>query len=169
MVCFASAVVQAAAIIIKMIMSYRNIFIDTADVQAVKAAIATLQDKLPFLARLTADEREAIFKTGAQGLFQAQRAQAAAPNVPGGLPQRFQALEFTPDVDLVTVLTNLVTAVEQLVAEMAAERPAVGGEAMKETTQVYTYVKTAAPDTTVVKLCFSVEVYNYVETATGNT
>ena len=67
------------------------------------------------------------------------------------------------------MLTDLVTAVELLVAEMEGQPPAVGGEAMKEATQVYTYVKKAARNTTVVKLCFSVEVYNYVETETGNT
>ncbi len=157
------------AVTIKTTMPYRNIFIAAADVQAVKAAIATLKEKLPFLARLTADERQTIFKTGTASLFLAERAQPAARTTPVGLPQRFAVPESAPAVDLVTVLTDLVTAVERLVAEMEASPPTAAGEAMKEATQVYTYVKTAAPNTTVVKLCFSVEVYNYIETATGNT
>ena len=150
-------------------MPYQNIFIAAADVQAVKSAIATLKEKLPFLASLTADERQAIFKTGAASLFLAERARPAARTNPARPPQRFVVPESAPDVDLVTVLTDLITAMERLMAEMEHQPPAAGGEAMKEATQVYTYVKTAALNTTVVKLCFSVEVYNYVETATGNT
>lgn len=158
-----------AATNIKFIMPYRNIFISEADVQAVKSAIATLKDKLPFLANLTAAERQALFKTGATSLFFAQLTQPAEREMPDHITQRFAISESAPEVDLVTVLTDLVTAVEHLVAEMETQPPAVGGEAMKEKTQVYTYVKTAALNTTVVKLCFSVEVYNYIETATGNT
>jgi hypothetical protein len=150
-------------------MPYRNIFISTADVQAVKTAIAILKEKLPFLASLTADERQAIFKTEAASVFHSPSPQLLSRNKTGLLPQRFAVSESAPEVDLVTVLADLVTAVERLMAETETQAPAVGGEAMKEKTQVYTYVKTAALNTTVVKLCFSVEVYSYVETVTGNT
>ena len=167
MVGFLSGVVLVAAAI-KIVMPYQNIFVSADDVQAVKSAIATLKAKLPFLASLTAQERQTLFKTGATGLFLAQHAQPSRRNHPDHNPQRIELPGTPSEVDLITVLTDLVTAVERLVAETENQPPAAGGEAMKEKTQVYTYIKTAAQNTTVVKLCFSVEVYNYIETVTAN-
>ncbi len=130
-------------------MPYQNISatVAEADVTAIKAALATIQQKLPFLVSLTADERKAIFKTGPGSLSFVQNALQAAQNNPDIFPKSFDVTEFNSDVTLFTVLTDLGTAVEQLASEIDDTRLAVGGEAMQEATQVYTYVKAAAANT----------------------
>jgi len=131
------------------IMSYQNISatVSAADLQAVKDAIAVIQQKLPFLVNLTADERKSILKTGPNSLSFVQNAQQAAQNNPDIFPKSFDVTEFTSDVTLFAVLTEINTAVAQLGSSIDDTRMAVGGEAMKEATQVYTYVKTAAAST----------------------
>jgi hypothetical protein len=130
-------------------MSYQNISatVADADVQAIKAAVATIQQKLPFLVSLTADERKGIFKAGPNSLSFVQNAQQAAQNNPDIFPKSFDAVEFSSDVNLFAVLTDINTTVAQLASEIDDTRLAVGGEAMKEATQVYNYVKTAAATT----------------------
>ena len=127
-------------------MPYQNISatVTDADVQAIKDAVATIQQKLPFLVSLTPDERKSIFKTGQNSLSFVQNAQQAAQNNPDILPKSFDAAEFASDVTLFAVLTDITTTVAQLASEIDDTRLAVGGEAMKEATQVYNYVKTAA-------------------------
>jgi len=117
------------------------------DLQAVKDAIATIQQKLPFLVNLTADERKAIYKTGPNSLSFVQNALQAALNNPDIFPKSFDVIEFGSDVNLFAVLTELNTLAEQAASKLDDTRLAVGGEAMKEATQVYNYVKTAAANT----------------------
>jgi hypothetical protein len=47
-------------------------------------------------------------------------------------------------VDLFAVLTELVTLAESVASQIDDTRLAVGGEAMKEATQVYKYVQAAS-------------------------
>ena len=126
-------------------MPYQNISasVSDANVQAIKDAVASIQQKLPFLISLTPDERKGIFKTGPNSLSFVQNALTAAENNPDILPKSFDVDEFTSDVDLFGVLTDLNTVVSQLASEIDDTRLAVGGEAMQEATQVYNYVKAA--------------------------
>jgi len=130
-------------------MSYQNISATVADAyaQAVKDAVALIQQKLPFLINLTTDERKGTFKTGPNSLSFVQNALQAAQNNPDIFPKSFDVAEFGSDVNLFAVLTELNTLVAQLASELDDTRLAVGGEAMKEATQVYNYVKTAAANT----------------------
>lgn len=130
-------------------MPYQNISatVADADVQAIKATIATIQQKLPFLISLTTNERRSLFKTGPNSLSFVENALQAAQNNPDIFPKSFDAPEFASDVELFAVLTDLGTAVQQLASEIDDTRLAVGGEAMKEATQVYNYVKAAAATT----------------------
>jgi hypothetical protein len=127
-------------------MPYQNISatVSSADVQAIKAAVATIQQKLPFLINLTADERKGIFKTGPNSMSFVQNALQAALNNPDIFPKSFDVAEFGSDVNLFTVLTDLNTVLSQLASSVDDTRLAVGGEAMKEATQTYNYVKAAA-------------------------
>ncbi|HEY5346111.1 MAG TPA: hypothetical protein VIK62_07185 [Verrucomicrobiae bacterium] len=127
-------------------MPYQNISatVAAADLQAIKDAVAVIQQKLPFLVNLTPDERKSIFRTGPNSLSFVQNALQAAQNNPDILPKSFDTDEFALDVALFAVLTDINTAVAQLVSEIDDTRLAVGGEAMKEASQVYNYVKTAA-------------------------
>lgn len=115
--------------------------------QAIKDAVATIQQKLPFLISLTSDERKSIFKTGPNSLSFVQNALQAAQNNPDIFPKSFDTVEFASDVDLFAVLTDINTTVAQLASEIDDTRLAVGGEAMKEAAQVYNYVKAAAATT----------------------
>ena len=130
-------------------MSYQNISatVSAADLQAVKEAVALIQQKLPFLVNLTADERKGLFKAGPNSLSFVQNAQQAAQNNPDIFPKSFDVAEFASDVNLFAVLTDLNTLVAQLASEIDDTRMAVGGEAMKEAAQVYNYVKAAAATT----------------------
>ena len=130
-------------------MSYQNISatVSEADAKAVKDAVAVIQQKLPFLIDLTVDERKGTFKAGPNSLSFVQTAMQAAQNNPDIFPKSFDVAEFASDVNLFAVLTELNTVLAQLTSSIDDTRLAVGGEAMKEATQVYNYVKTAAANT----------------------
>ena len=130
-------------------MPYQNISATVADkdVQAIKDAVTTIQQKLPFLVSLTAAERKGIFKTGPNSLSFVENALQAAQNNPDILPKSFDAAEFESDVDLFSVLTEINTVVAQLSSQIDDTRLAVGGEAMNEAIDVYNYVKAAAKKT----------------------
>ncbi|HYT49485.1 MAG TPA: hypothetical protein VEL78_03775, partial [Pyrinomonadaceae bacterium] len=55
--------------------------------------------------------------------------------------------EFQRDVDLFTAMTELNTDSESLNSQIDDTRLAVGGEAMREASQVYKYAQAAAPTT----------------------
>jgi len=131
------------------IMGYQNISatVSDADVAAIKAAVATIQSKLPFLITLTAAERKSTYKTGPNSLSFVENAQQAAVDNPGILPGTFNTPEFTSDVNLFATMTAINTMVAQVASSIDDTRLAVGGEAMTEATQVYNYVKTAAATT----------------------
>jgi hypothetical protein len=130
-------------------MGYQNITaqVSSEDVQAIKAAVTTIRQKLPFLVTLTADERKSIFKTGPNSLSFVQNSLQATKNNPTVLPGSFDAAGFETDVNLFATLTDVGTQVAQLASEIDDTRLAVGGEAMNEATQVYNYVKAAAKST----------------------
>ena len=119
-------------------MSYQNISatVSAANVQAVKDSVAAIRAKLPFLVNLTVDKRKSIFKTGSGRLAFVQNSPAAARNNPDILPKSFAADEFESDVNLFATLTELNTLIAQLASEIDDTRMAVGGEAIKEATQV---------------------------------
>ena len=130
-------------------MSYQNISaqVSSEDVHAIKAAVTTIRQKLPFLVTLTADERKSTFKTGPNSLSFVQNSLQATKNNPTVLPGSFDAAGFETDVNLFATLTDVGTQVAQLASEIDDTRLAVGGEAMNEATQVYNYVKAAAKNT----------------------
>ena len=121
--------------------------VSDADVAAIKAAIATIQQKLPFLISLTPDERKSLPKSGPGSLSFVENAQAAADNNPTILPGSFDATGFGSHVDLFAVLTDVNTSIAQLASEVDDTRMAVGSEAMNEARSVYEYVKSAAKTT----------------------
>jgi len=71
-------------------MSYQNISaaVSAADLQAIKEAIAVIQQKLPFLINLSSDERKGIYKAGPNSLSFVQNALQAAQNNPN-ISQKF--------------------------------------------------------------------------------
>jgi len=127
-------------------MPYQNIdaTLSAADVQTVKDAFALILQKLSFLVNLTAAERKIIFKTGPNSLSFVTNALTAAQINPAILPVSFSTPAFQRDVDLFTVLNELGTLATSVASQIDDTRLAVGGEAMQQATQVYTYIKAAA-------------------------
>jgi hypothetical protein len=68
--------------------------LSAADVQAVKTAITTIRNKLPFLISLTKEERRKLFKMGDKSLAFVQNSLLAAKNNSDILPARFDVDEF---------------------------------------------------------------------------
>jgi hypothetical protein len=133
----------------ELIMSYQNIntSLSAADAQAVRDAFAAVLNKLPFLINLTTGERKSMLKTGPDSLSFVQNALTAAQTNPTILPASFSATEFKNDVDLFAVLTELGTLAASVASQIDDTRLALGGEAMQQANQVYTYVKAASKTT----------------------
>jgi hypothetical protein len=95
-----------------------------ADVTAIKAAIATIQQKLPFLITLTDAERKSLPKAGANSLSFVEHAQTAADNNPTILPGSFNAANFDSHVELFATLTDINTSIAQLASSVDDTRMA---------------------------------------------
>lgn len=130
-------------------MPYQNInaTLSAADLQAIKDAFSTILQKLPFLVNLTAEERKATFKTGPDRVSFVQNTATAADSHPEIFPASFNVQEFKNDVALFNTLTELSTQAASVASQIDDTRLAVGGEAMRQATAVYNYVKEAAKTT----------------------
>jgi len=129
---------------------YQNLDVSlpAADVAAIKAAVKTIEDKLPFLVTLTPDERKNLFKIGGgERVAFVQNSLTAAKNNPGVLPGAFSAPAFEKDVALYAALSDVLGVLRQLVAKVDDTTVAAGSEAVAGAAQVYNYVKTAAKTT----------------------
>lgn len=130
-------------------MPYQNLSasLADADLQAIKAAIATIKSKLPFLISLTAEERRALPKMGNKSLSFVTNSLTVAQNNPDILPASLKIAEFARDTELAAALAEILTLLEQLTEEVDDTLMAVGSEAMRTSLDVYDYVKTAAKKT----------------------
>src|SRR6478609_4708037 len=97
-------------------MSYQNISVAMvqADIDAVKAAIATINTKLPFLITLDPTERRDIYKLGAKSVDFVQDANVAVTNFPNMLPATFDKVEYGKDTALFKTLGEFKTLVDSL-------------------------------------------------------
>lgn len=130
-------------------MPYQNIdaSVSAADLAAIKAAFATVLEKLPFLVTLTPEERKSTFKTGPDRLSFVTNCAAAAQANPLIFPASFNADAFLKDVALFAVLSELFTLGQSITSQIDDTRVAVGGEAMQQSMQVYKYVQAASSTT----------------------
>jgi hypothetical protein len=130
-------------------MSYQNISysLPQADIDTVKAAIETINGKLPFLITLDAEERKALFKLGPKSADFVKDASVAAVNFPAMLPASFDKAEYAKDTTLFDALGDLKSLVDSLQEKLDNTYMAVGSEAMVASLEVYAYVQTAADRT----------------------
>lgn len=130
-------------------MPYQNISaeVSDADLQAVKTALETVRQKLPFLVTLTPAERRHLFKMGDKSLAFVQNSLQAARNNPGILPASFDLPGFERDVKLAVVLNDVVGSLRQMTSQVDDTLLGVGSEAMNAATEVYGYVKAAVRKT----------------------
>ena len=130
-------------------MAYQNITgsLSPEDMQQIKAALQTIQKKLPFLITLSTEERRRLFKMGDKSLAFVNNSITAAQSNPDILPASFDLQEFVRDYQLAATLTELLIALRQLSEQVDDTLLAVGSEAMSSSLTVYDYVKTAAKKT----------------------
>jgi hypothetical protein len=130
-------------------MSYSNIsyVMPQADIDAVKAAITTINSKMPFLVTLTEDERKTLFKLGPKSVDFVQDCASAVQAFPGIFPPSFNTSEFTKDAQLFKIMVDIFMSLDSLNEKLNDTMMAVGSEAMGASLHAYTYVQTAA-DTT---------------------
>ena len=130
-------------------MSYQdlNVTLSDADRQAIKQAIATIQQKLPFLITLSADERKRLYKMGDKRLAFVQNSLNVAQSNRNILPASFDLDGFSNDYQLSADLTELLMLLNQLTEQVDDTLMAVSSEAMSSSLTVYDYVKTAAKKT----------------------
>ena len=115
-----------------------------SDIAEIKDAIATIQQKLPFLVNLTTEERRRLFKMGDKSLGFVSNSLNATQSNPDILPANFDLDELSRDYQLATTLTDLLTNLHQLSEKVDDTLLAVGSEAMNISLSIYDYVKAAA-------------------------
>ena len=127
-------------------MPYENISatVSAQDLFEIKAAIATIQARLPFLISLTTDERRKRIKMGDKSLAFVRNSVTATQNNPEIVPSSFDIAEFARDYQLTVDLTEVLGLLEQLTEKVDDTLLAVGSESMSGSLLVYDYVKTAA-------------------------
>ena len=127
-------------------MPYYNISatLPQADVDAIKASIATINSKLPFLISLSNDERRALMKMGPKSINFVQDSLRVAQNNPSILANGFNLSELEKDVALVIPLIELSILLDQLNEKINDTYLATGSKAMRGSLAVYQYAKTAS-------------------------
>ena len=117
------------------------------DLKEIKAALATIETKLPFLVHLTAEERRKRFKMGNKSLSFVSNSLIAAQSNPDILPASFDLDEFSSNYQLATTLTEVHFRLQQLTEKVDDTLMSVSSEAMTDSLTVYDYIKTAAKKT----------------------
>lgn len=127
-------------------MAYQNISaqLSEQDLTEIHTAIATIEQRLPFLVNLTAKERRHLFKMGDKSLAFVSNSVATAQQNANILPPSFDLVEFSQDFDLTQHLNEILMELKQLTEQVDDTLMAVGSEAMQSSLAVYDYVKTAA-------------------------
>ncbi|MEH2376420.1 hypothetical protein [Nostoc sp.] len=130
-------------------MAYQNIAaaLSPQDIQEIKAALQTVQKKLPFLITLSTQERRKLVKMGDKSLAFVNNSVTAAQSNREILPATFDVAELVRDYQLATALTELLISMQQLTEQVDDTLMAVGSEAMTSSLTVYDYVKTASKKT----------------------
>jgi len=124
-----------------------NVTLSDADLTEIRQAIATIQQKLPFLITLNTVERKRLFKMGDKRLAFVQTSLNAAQSNRNILPASFDLTAFSNDYRLATSLMEIEMLLNQLSEQVDDTLLAVGSEAMSSSLTVYDYVKTAAKRT----------------------
>ncbi|PMB51257.1 hypothetical protein CEN39_16260 [Fischerella thermalis CCMEE 5201] len=130
-------------------MAYQNVTatLSEADIKEIKAALQTIQQKLPFLITLSNEERRKLVKMGDKSLAFVNNSLTAAQSNRDILPPSFDLEEFVRDYQLANSLTEVLLGLRQLTEQVDDTLLAVGSEAMSSSLTVYDYVKTAAKKT----------------------
>jgi hypothetical protein len=114
-----------------------------AERQAVLAAIQTIRQKLPFLLDLTPEERRALPRIGDKSRGFIEQALLVAEQNPDILPRTFDVGEMRNDVELLSALSSVFTALSQLYELVDDTVVAVGSDAYTSSLLVYQFARAA--------------------------
>jgi hypothetical protein len=107
----------------------------------VKAALATLSEKMPFLIDLGADERAAMPRFGDKSRGFISKSLSIAQDHPEILPASFALDEFRADVEVMENLYTIRNGIETLLGKVSDTEFAAGSEAYASALLVYQYAK----------------------------
>lgn len=120
--------------------------LSTQERQELVAAVAALQQKLPFLVSLTADERRTMLKLGDKSQAFVQKALKVATQYPEHLPRSLDVEEMRKDVELFDGLQELLLPLGQLLQMLEDTAMVAGSEAYAASLQVYSHTRASAVD-----------------------
>jgi hypothetical protein len=125
-------------------MSTVSATLSQADMDAIAAAIDTIQKRLPFLVDLVATERSELPKMGNKSRsFVAQALEVADMNS-DFLPRSFDVAEMRRDIELYEKLNRILMSLTQLQDMVDDTCLLAGSEAYTAALTVYNYAKTSA-------------------------
>lgn len=127
-------------------MAHQNISAELSveNQQAVKAAISSIRQKMPFLCPLTDAERRGLYKLGPARLSFVSKALEAAKKNPAALPPSFDVVEFEKDKNLAGPLLEIRNLLLELLSDVDDTAMEVASEATLAAAKVHCYLKAAA-------------------------
>ncbi|WP_333600272.1 hypothetical protein [Flavobacterium sp.] len=117
---------------------------DAADIVAVKTALVTIQDKIPFLLGLTTDERTSLPKIDVSNKAFVEDAINAAVNNNSMLPSFFKVNDMQIDLNLFMQLEKIMSLVRQLQEKIDDTHLLAGSEAYVSALSAYKLFAAAA-------------------------
>ena len=118
-----------------------------ADFDAIKAALALLIAKMPFLISLKPEEISALTKLGEKSVDFAQDAYSASLNFSNVLPPIFDKVEYAKDTALFKNMSEIKMLVDSLHERVNSTYMAVGSESMTASLIVYELLQSASKTT----------------------
>ena len=118
-----------------------------ADLDAILAAVETIQSKLPFLVDLSPDERQSLPKFGDKSLAFVQRTHEITRQDDSFLPRSFDVDAFGRDVALHARLSTIAVALGRLSEHVDDTQMQVGAEAYAAALDAYDALKRAGKGT----------------------
>lgn len=117
-------------------------------VSDIKAAVASIREKLPTPRVLTREDRRTLFKMSDKRAAFVQNAVSAADNtlVQAVLPPSFDRATFAANAELVASLVEVRTIIEQLFSDVDDTTMAFGSDTVNAAAKLYGYVKAGAVD-----------------------
>ena len=111
------------------------------DIAAIKAAIATIREKLPVLLALTPEESKSLTRMGDKSRAFVAKALEVATQHPKILPGVFDLQEMKDDLSLFEALYPLQMELSQLYSMIEDTTAVAGSEAFTAARMVYNYAK----------------------------
>ena len=121
-----------------------SIVLTQTQIDAVKAAIATIQTNLPMLLGLTLDERKTIPKVDVNNKIFVEDAITAMDNNPSFLPAYFNVAELKKDLTLYQQLDPLLVEIYKLAEKIDDTQMLAGSEAYVTALAAYRNFEAAA-------------------------